>query len=170
MLKLQDIPTSLAWTFTHLLPGTFKRNRPEFAHHDYPIVAPLPAKKNQTQPLQGASEAGPFIYFVTDAGGKLCYVGKSKEENVLRRWIRPGNGGPTTHYWTHSTASGGCVFEIAKGIKAGKGPFSLRFTTLHVLRKQFADVLGLTSFVDEKSALEHAEKRLIALLQPAWNR
>jgi len=94
MLQLKDIPTSIAWTFTHLLSGTFKRNRPAFAHHDYPILAPLPDRKTQTRPQNNAHAKGPFIYFVTDARGHVCYVGKSEEEHILRRWIRPGRGGP----------------------------------------------------------------------------
>src|ERR1035437_4230988 len=102
-----NIKTHLAWTFTNVLPGTFKRNRPEQAHLDFPILAPLPNLATKTRPLEECGSIGPFIYFVTDGAGRVRYVGKSKETSVIKRWVRPGVGGPAKHYWTHSTKTGG---------------------------------------------------------------
>lgn len=170
MLTVQQIPTYLAWSFTHILPGTFKRNRPEFMHHDYPILGPLPTSTTKQQPLEGGVVQGPFIYFIQDGNNSVFYVGKSEEPNVLKRWVRPGNGGPATHYWTHSIRSGGCVFNIAAGLRASNGPFHLRFTTLAILRERFADELRLNLALGEKDALQEAESRLIQALAPTWNR
>lgn len=170
MLTINHIPTYLAWSFAKILPGTFKRNRQEFMHHDYPILAPLPVNGTKQRPVEGDGLHGPFIYFVLNAEGHVQYVGKSKEEHVLKRWIRPGNGGPAKYYWTHSTASGGCVFNIAEGLRAGHGPFQLRFTPLKTLRAEFSEGLDLRPEFDDEIALKHAERRLIAFLKPAWNR
>jgi hypothetical protein len=170
MLQLKDITTSIAWTFTHLLSGTFKRNRPAFAHHDYPILAPLPDRKTQTRPQNNAHAKGPFIYFVTDDRGRVCYVGKSEEEHILRRWIRPGRGGPTSHYWTHSTAAGGCVFEIARGLREGLGPFRLSFVTLSDLSEQHPGLVESSAGITLKAQLAKAEAILIRQLHPLWNR
>lgn len=170
MIHIQQIPTYLGWTFTHVQPGTFKRNRAEFKHHDYPILAPLPPKGNQQTPLQGEAVHGPFIYVVVDDHQRVFYVGKSKEGNVLKRWIRPGNGGPAKHYWTHSTGSGGCVFNIAEGLRSGQGPYHLRFVSLATLHAQFASDLGLDDAQDEQTALAYAERGLIRALSPLWNR
>jgi hypothetical protein len=170
MLNIDQIPTFLGWSFISVLPGTFKRNRAEFMHHDYPILAPLPANGTRQRPLQGDSIAGPFIYLVQNDQRKIFYVGKSLEENVLKRWIRPGSGGPASYYWSHSTRSGGCVFNIAEGLRAGEGPFHLRFAPLSALRTQFSDQLGLDHRMDSKIAIDQVERALIRALNPAWNR
>lgn len=86
--------TYLAWQFSNVIPGTFKRNKKQFAHLDYPILAPLPPLAAKTKPIEECSAEGPFIYFVHDGAGDLCYVGKSKEKSVIKRWVRPGIGGP----------------------------------------------------------------------------
>lgn len=169
MLTINQIPTYLGWSFTRILPGTFKRNRPEFMHHDYPILAPLPTNGAKQQPLEGASVSGPFIYFVQDDHSKVFYVGKSKEKQVLKRWIRPDDGTPAKHYWTHSTRTGGCVFNIAKGLRAGEGPYHLRFTSLSALSARFAALLELDHLMDEDKALKRAEHGMILALDPAWN-
>ncbi len=169
MVNFIDIPTSLAWSFTHLLPGTFKRNKKQFALLDYPILAPLPTATSKTQPLEQSSGTGPFIYFVVDSTSKLCYIGKSQEENVLKRWIRPGNGGPTTHYWTHSIKGGGTVFNIAEGLRLGKGPFNLHVTTLGALLSKFGAQLGINSSHPAEVALSVIEKFLIREMHPSWN-
>lgn len=170
MLQIDLIPTYLGWTFTHILPGTFKRNRPEFQHHDYPILAPLPPSGNKQTPIQGSGVPGPFIYFVVDSRNQVFYVGKSTEAHILKRWIRPGNGGFAKHYWTHSTRAGGCVFNIAEGLRAGAGPFHLRFVQLTTLLAQFEAELGLGCAKDTTTALANAERGLIHALKPVWNR
>lgn len=169
MVNIKDIPTSLAWSFTHLLPGTFKRNKKQFAHLDYPILAPLPTAKTKTQPLESTSGAGPFIYFVVDASSRLCYVGKSQEESVLKRWIRPGLGGPTTHYWTHSTQGGGSVFNIAEGLRQAQGPYNLHVTNLEALLATFGEQLGVNSSMAAEDALTAIENYLIREMRPIWN-
>jgi hypothetical protein len=168
-LTIEQIPTHLGWSFTHLLPGTFKRNRAEFMHHDYPILAPLPIRGRAEQPLEGALVQGPFIYFVLNEFGQVFYVGKSQEKQVLKRWIRPGNGGPAKHYWTHSTRAGGCIFNIANGLREGRGPFHLRFASLTSLQSRFSDILGLDHMLEDTEALEVAERALIRALEASWN-
>jgi len=170
MIHIEHIPTYLGWSFTHILHGTFKRNRAEFKHHDYPILAPLPPKGSQQTPLQGEAVPGPFIYFVVDDHKRVFYVGKSKEAHILKRWIRPGNGGPAKHYWSHSTSFGGCVFNIADGLRAGHGPYHLRFVPMMILRAQFARALGLDDILAGDTALARAERGLIHALGPLWNR
>ena len=170
MHTINHIPTYLAWSFAQVLPGTFKRNRPEFLHHDYPILAPLPVQGAKQRPVEGDGLQGPFIYFVLNVDGLVQYVGTSKEEHVLKRWIRPGNGGPARYYWTHSTALGGCVFNIAEGLRNGRGPFQLRFTPLQTLRAELSGDLELGADLDDEIALTRAERSLIAMLRPAWNR
>lgn len=164
-----SITTRLAWQFFELLPGSFKRNKAQFAHHDYPIIAPLPTMGPSTRPLEECAEPGPFIYFVLNRNGVVCYVGKSQEKCVLQRWIRPDNSATKKHYWTHSTREGGNVFRIAEGLRNGDGPFALRYTTLRSLFPQFADRFGINAGADEKTALARMEKGLIDLLKPQWN-
>lgn len=168
-LYTQPFPTYLAWSFTGVLDGTFKRLKQEYEHHDYPILTPLPVQGTRQIPLEGSDLAGPFIYFLVDQAGEVHYVGKSKEKNVLMRWCRPGYGGPARRYWTHSTRSGGCVFNIAAGLQSDNGPFHLRFTPLSELRSRCSAVLGIDPAFGEKEALEHAERSLIAALKPCWN-
>lgn len=169
MIQFKEIPTSLAWSFTHLIPGTFKRNKKQFALLEYPILAPLPTKKTNTQPIEPISGVGPFIYFVVDASSTLCYVGKSHENSVLKRWIRPGNGGPTTHYWTHSTKGGGSVFNIAEGLRREQGPYSLHVSTLDLLLKKFSQTLQFNPEMSTKEVLKEVENFLIREMQPVWN-
>lgn len=159
-MKISAIPTSLAWEFTHLIAGSFRRNKAQFAHHDYPILGPLPSRATRTELLEKSSEPGPFLYFVMDDKENVCYVGKSEESNILKRWIRPGNGGPASHYWTHSTRAGGCVFNIAEGLRRG-GRYQLRYASLGGLQR--------AGVVSPACALEDAERQLIDNLRPAWN-
>lgn len=170
MTSLHTIPTQLAWTFTHVLPGTFKRNKAQFAHHDYPILAPLPSKQARTTALEGHDEVGPFIYFVVDAAEQICYVGKTQEATVVKRWVRPGLGGPATHYWTHSTSSGGTVFNIAEGLRRGQGPYSLRFVALSKLLDSHGARFGVSPGMNDTDALAVIEAGLIRDLRPQWNR
>ncbi|MEJ8837630.1 hypothetical protein [Ramlibacter sp. AN1133] len=160
-MDISAVPTHLAWEFTHLLPGTFRRNKVEFAHHEYPILGPLPAQGPQTRPLESSPLEGPFLYFVVDDRGAVCYVGKSQEQTVLKRWIRTGTGGPARHYWTHSTKSGGAVFRIAEGLRQGRR-FQLRYTALDELRR--------AGWVAAGVPLDAAERQAIATLHPRWNK
>ena len=164
-----NMKTYLAWTFHEVLPGTFKRNKKQFAHHDYPILGPLPAQKASTKVLEDCGSKGPCIYFVVDGRGKVCYVGKSKEASVIKRWVRPGLGGPASHYWTHSTQLGGCVFNIADGIREGQGPYSLRYAVMGQLMASYSAVFCITPIDSEDVALEKMERGLIGLIAPAWN-
>jgi hypothetical protein len=152
-----DIATRLAWRFESLLTGTFKRNK--YRHHDYPKLAPVPSHRAATRPIEDTDECGPWIYFVIDGKGRVRYVGKSEERCVLQRWIRPDDHkSAPTHYWTHSTGSGGSVFNIARGLRQGEGPFELRYVSLARLDGQFA-----------RADLKKTEAHLIALLDPDWN-
>lgn len=155
----QDLPTHLAWRFEALLPGTFKRNK--YRHHDYPKLAPLPGKATATRPLENTTDHGPWIYFVIDGQRRVRYVGKSEEVCVLKRWIRPDDSeGVQTHYWTHSTNTGGNVFSIADGLRRGEGPFELRYVAAARLNARYTGAGGL----------KQTEVTLIALLGPDWNR
>jgi hypothetical protein len=162
--------TFLAWTFTEILPGTFTRKKADFAHHRYPILAPLPSLGRATQPVEECDAAGPFIYFVLDGRGTICYVGKSQESNVIARWVRPGVGGPSSHYWTHSTKSGGSVFNIADGLRRGDGPYSLRYAPLATLTPQLAAEFDIAADAPTALALRRMEDGLLRTLLPAWNR
>ena len=84
-----NIKTYVAWTFTRVLPGTFKRNKKIFAQLNYPILTPLPNLKSNTRPIEERESKGPFIYFVLDGGERLCYLDKSKESSLIKRWVRP---------------------------------------------------------------------------------
>jgi len=68
--------TFKAWEFSHLLPGTFKRNKEEYLHMSYPIIGPLPTNKGKTRPLEECGTFGPFVYFVVDENDVVRYVGK----------------------------------------------------------------------------------------------
>ena len=162
--------TYLAWQFCDLIPGTFKRNKRQFAHLDYPILGPLPANAAKTKPIEQCPAEGPFIYFVHDGIGQICYIGKSKEKCVIKRWVRPGLGGPSEYYWTHSTSSGGNVFRIAEGLKSNAGPFSLRYTSLSSLLPNYGPMFGISAGTDVDIALQRVEEGLIGLLSPKWNR
>lgn len=162
--------TYLAWQFFNVIPGTFKRNKKQFAHLDYPILAPLPPLAAKTKPIEECSAEGPFIYFVHDGAGHLCYVGKSKEKTVIKRWVRPGIGGPSEYYWTHSTASGGNVFNIAEGLRRNEGPFSLRYTPLSALIPAYASTFGISAGLDTDAVLQCMEEGLIKMFSPKWNR
>lgn len=159
-MNISSVPTSLAWEFTHLLPGSFRRNKADYAHHEYPILAPLPPQGSRTEPHETTAHVGPFLYFVVDERSEVWYVGKSEERSVLKRWIRPGNGGPSSHYWTHSTKGGGCVFKMAEGLRQGRR-YQLRYAPLSELQR--------AGFINAGVALETAERQAIAALRPAWN-
>jgi hypothetical protein len=159
-MRIDILSTALAWEFTQLLPGSFRRNKADFAHHEYPILAPLPTHAARTLPKECAAMGGPFLYFVVDDTGAVCYVGKSEEKTVLKRWIRPGVGGPASHYWTHSTKGGGCTFKMAEGLRSGRR-YQLRFASLRSAEAAGAVPAGVP--------LEQAERHLIAALKPLWN-
>jgi hypothetical protein len=159
-MKFESLRTALAWEFTHLERGTFRRNKAAFAHHQYPILGPLPTHGPATAPKEHVKDPGPFLYFVVDDTRTVVYVGKSQEANVLKRWIRPDNSAPPVHYWTHSTASGGCVFNIAAGIHKGR-TYQLRYAPVAALQE-----LG---FVNAGSTLPQAERLAIHTFRPTWN-
>ena len=162
-----DIATYLAWRFASVLPGLFRRNKQDYAHIDFPIIAPLPPHNSATKPLEGAMLAGPFIYFVLDRHGEVCYVGKSKEKTVIKRWVRPGTGGSATHYWTHTNESAGCVRRIAAGIAQGDGPFELRFVPLSAIPSKYLE--RFSALYPHVDALESAERGMISVVRPKWN-
>ena len=164
------LTTYLAWSFTGVLPGSFKRNKKQFAHLDYPILAPLPTLKTKTLPIEDCGTTGPFIYFVLDSKRRVCYVGKSKEANVIKRWVRPGIGGPVSHYWTHSITSGGSVFNIAELLRSEEGPVSLRYAPISALLPMYKAKLDICQGMDDDALLDRLESHLIGELSPAWNR
>lgn len=162
-----EIPTHLAWQFEAVIPGHFKRDKEDYADIDFPILAPLPNKKAGTTPIEGASVVGPFVYFVVDRNFNVRYIGKTKEKTVVKRWVRPGVGGPATHYWTHTNKSAGCIRRIADGIRAGLGPFQLRFISAHAVPEEHVSRFSLQyANLDQ---LEKIEKGLMSLLRPDWN-
>lgn len=167
----QPLPNALrayiAWKFDRVLPGTFRRNKAQFAHHEYPIVGPLPTHGRNTPALESSHSSGPYLYFVCDDQGLVHYVGKSKEDQVLQRWIRPGIGGPANHYWTHSTVSGGCVFNIADGLKTGA---SRHYTLHYVPASEIAQEVWVQLNLVAASDVASAERALICALSPDWNR
>lgn len=162
-----DLQTHLGWRFESVLPGTFRRNKKVFAHIDFPILAPLPHKRSATETIEGASLTGPFIYFVLDRAGEVCYVGKSKEKSVVKRWVRLGIGGPATHYWTHTNVTAGCVRRIALGITEGRGPYQLRFVPVSAF--PYSYVVRFASMYPGLEPLDQAERGAISILHPVWN-
>ena len=163
-----NIKTYVAWTFTGALSGTFKRNKKIFAKLNYPILTPLTNLKSKTRPIEECDSEGPFIYFVLDGGERLCYLGKSKESSVIKRWVRPGIGGPTSHYWTHSIPSGGSVFNIASGLLCGEGPFTLRYATYSALLLVYGKQFGISH--ETLKGLKLMEDGLRRILLPIWNK
>lgn len=119
--------------------------------------------------IAAAIKVGPFIYFVLNNKEQICYIGKSLERNVIVRWVRPGIGGPASHYWSHSTAAGGCVFEIAEGLRMGVGPFALRFSPLLELMPTYARKLSIAEYLSDEEKLKAMEVGLIDLFAPPWN-
>lgn len=170
MITYSSFTTYLAWEFSTVLPGTFKRNKKQFAHHNYPILAPLPSKGSSTRPIEECKTSGPFIYFVLDRQGRLCYIGKSQEKCVLQRWIRPDNSTPKRHFWTHSTASGGNVFNIAQGIERGEGPYTLRYAPLSSMLPIAGKLFAIDEKDNEEKQLTKMEVGLLTHLRPIWNR
>lgn len=162
-----DFPTHLAWRFEHVLPGSFRRNKQDYADIDFPILGPLPVHQAATEPLEGKGLAGPFIYFVLDGHGQVHYVGKSKEKTVIKRWVRPGLGGPASHYWTHTNRKAGCVRKIAEGLQRGQGPFELRFMTVNDVPPHA--VMRFSAAYPHLEPLEQLEKGCMSLLRPTWN-
>lgn len=170
-LESRQLPGALrsyvAWCFDRVLPGTFRRNKADFAHHLYPVLGPLPTAARNTPALETSRQAGPYLYFVCDDQAHVRYVGKSLEDHVLQRWIRPGVGGPAKHYWTHSTKRGGCVFNIAQGLQSGQSAqYTLRYVPLSEIGDDVWLVLGLKC----APALDVAERAFIAALAADWNR
>jgi hypothetical protein len=162
-----EIETHLAWQFEAVLRGQFRRDKVDYADIDFPILAPLPDRKTKTAPREGAAVIGPFVYFVVDRDSNVRYVGKSKEKTVVKRWVRPGIGGPTTHYWTHTNKSVGCVRRIAESIQAGGGPFQLRFVSARTVPADYVARFALQ--FAHLDPLEQVEKGLMSLLRPDWN-
>lgn len=165
----EDINTHLAWCFEEILPSRFRRSKIDFAHTDFPILAPLPPAPRQRRPIEGGDQPAPFIYFVLNASGDVCYVGMTLKAPFLSRWIRPGLGGPASHYWTHAIANGGCVKNIEAGLRAGDGPFELRFTSVMNLPLHYWGRLDLHEPLVDKHSVELAEERLTRDLLPIWN-
>lgn len=164
-----DLNTYVAWRFDSVLPGIFKRNKADFAHHDYPILAPLPTAGRNTPPIEGALKDGPFVYFVIDDAGIVHYVGKSLEKQLIHRWVRPGNGGPASHYWTHSTRSGGNVFEMARGLSSRKtSHYELRYIPINELPAGYMQRFGIAADDTPASVAYKAEQGFIHALQPSW--
>lgn len=162
-----EIQTHLAWQFEVVLPGHFRRDKQDYADIDFPILAPLLDRKAATAPHECPQLAGPFIYFVIDGDAQLQYVGKSKGKTVIKRWVRPGIGGPTTHYWTHTNKSAGCVRRITEGILAGRGPFQLRFLSAEAVPQHHVKCFALQ--YSRLDPLEQIEKGMMSLLRPVWN-
>lgn len=163
--------TYVAWKFNNVLPGAFTRDRQEFKGIEYPIIAPLPTHKRKTPALESSRLSGPYIYFVTDDQAQVRYVGKSEEKLVLHRWVRPGYGGPTTHYWTHAIKSGGCIVNIANGLKGGHSrEYTLRYVPVREIPAEVFDELGLTHMTYPTSSLEDIEMALARLVRADWNK
>ena len=163
----EDLKTYLAWEFDRVLPGTFKRNKEDYKHIDFPILGPLPTNKSATMPTEGSGVTGPFIYFVINCNEQICYIGKSKEKNIIKRWVRPGIGGPSTHYWTHTNKKAGCVRKIAEGINMDKGPYKLCFISLSSVPKHYVE--SFSEKYPAKVPLEQVENGFIEILNPLWN-
>lgn len=166
----QTLPAALrtyvAWRFDCVLQGSFTRNKKQFAHHVYPVLGPLPTAARNTPELERSRLHGPYLYFVCDANDRVRYVGKSLEDRVLQRWIRPGVGGPASHYWTHSTASGGCVFNIEKGLRSRESAhFTLRYVPIAEVPRDVWVQLGVSGPVDPRTA----ERAFINALRADWN-
>lgn len=165
-----ELKTYLAWKFDAVLPGTFRRVKKQFADFDYPILAPLPTHGAITPAKEGAGKAGPFAYFICDDVGNVRYVGKSTETHVVKRWVRPGIGGPSEYYWSNGNADGGCIVQIAKGLTAAESAFyTLQFVPVSEVGASLCHQLGVSEAGDQKSLSDHLKKAFIATLLPDWN-
>ena len=162
-----DLHTHLAWQFDSVLPGHFSRAKADYADIEFPILSPLPDRKSSTRPREGADQSGPFVYLVVDRHGDVQYIGKTKEKTVIKRWVRPGVGGPASHYWSHTNKRAGCVRRIAAGILAGHGPYQLRFTSAALMPRE--NVERFAQLYPHLDALEQIEKGLMSALRPGWN-
>ena len=170
-----QIPTELktyhAWTFNSVLSGTFRRRKADFAHHEYPILAPLPTNGAKTRSREASDSGGPYVYFVCDDNSHVRYVGKSQEKDVLVRWIRPGVGGPTSHYWTHSTKAGGCVFSIAEALASGESKhFSVRYLSIAEMSPSALQRCGIPTNMAIEGLTGLVESALITICDADWNR
>lgn len=87
---------------------------------------------------------------------------------MLKRWIRPGLGGPASHYWSHTNKTAGCVRKIADGVRTGNGPYTLRYTTLQAARTKLGGTV-VPDVLEPKAAIKALEDHFIATLKPAWN-
>ena len=166
-----QLKTYLAWRFDTVLSGSFRRNKADFAHHEYPIVAPLPKAGRNTTALERSIQGGPYVYFVCDDKDQVRYVGKSMESEVIHRWVRPGVGGSAKHYWTHSTASGGCVFAIAHGLNSSaSNHYTLRYVPVSEMRPEMYQLLGIVAVSDPKVMAKVVERAMIRAFSPDWNK
>ena len=163
----QDVHTYLAWQFESVMAGTFRRDKVDYAHIEFPILGPLPTLKAATSPIEGAALSGPFIYFVLNGSNDVQYVGKSQEKTVVKRWVRPGIGGPSTHYWSHTNKNAGYVRRMAEGIQSGAGPFQLRFIPSSAVPSIYFALFATQH--EQPDALVQLEQGFISLLKPAWN-
>ena len=83
----------------------------------------------------------------------------------------PGIGGPATHYWTHSTKAGGCVFEIANGLEKGlSSHYLLRYVPFEEVSAAALGDLDVSSMNSSAPNIEKVEKFFIQTLNPEWNR
>lgn len=60
------------------------------------------------------------------------------------------------------------MFNIARGIQEGEGPYQLRFASLTELQTQLGMELGIDGMPADL-ALAALESGLITRLKPAWN-
>lgn len=166
-----EIKTYVAWRFTSVLPGSFRRAKKAFEHLAYPILTPLPDAGSKTRSLERSAQGGPYVYFVCDDTDRVRYVGKSLEKDVISRWTRPGLGGPAKHYFTHSRKSGGCVFSIAEAMNAGE---SSHFTLRYVPVAEIADDVLARLGIDRKGTLAEFAATVEGALTKAccadWNK
>lgn len=160
-----------------MLPGDFVRDRPAVRDKRFPVIGPRPSGPT-TQPMEGAGNPGPFIYFVYSASNEIKYIGKADERTVLYRWIRP-DARTGLHQWSHGTNSAkkkATVEFIADEIRSHRGPVSLHYSSASALRAAVvrrstalaidAKELQSLSAADLIDCLEHY---LIHALRPEWN-
>lgn len=168
----------LAWQFDEVLNGDWC-DRKEGTK--YPIIGPIPCRGRHTQPKEGHSLEGPYIYALYDGGGAICYIGSAITAGLtspISDWVK-GNHNRTRYYWSHGinrTSSTSTIVKIAEGINNARGTYCLYFlnhASLMPKLKAYAAIRGynpaeLDGWPPGKliQAMAHA---LTFALQPTWN-
>lgn len=148
----------LAWRFTGVEDATVRIKEGTTILTNFPVLTPLPTNHVKTDPLEMEPGTAPYLFFVFDAQGRLCFISRTQAVKALRIWIRSAVDDHDKHCWAHKIRTSNCVETIAKGIQAGQGPFELRYASLVRVKTE----MGIQGNLRQIHAL------LIDRLRPLW--